>query len=424
MGVSIAHNINVILYRKEVRDMLNGVFQELDRYGCMIEFLASGSKDIKEIAAYLKGKGVPESTVRGQINNIKDGKTVLIVWEEPSTLKLNYAVLENAMETLGNLLKMEKISIGENGVGASYSNIGIGSKDTELQIDGLKKEVDDLKAIISQRDATIKAMFEKENALSIELEEAMKKTLELPVIIVSTEEILPEVSAWEGQFVSMHKKGTVLGFDNEDQEEAIQEEPIDEKAEKKEGFIFTYANYVKRGIQKMFTKTFMAGRVNELLEKKGQTKFVSNKNYVNNILREPSFTNQQKLAMYAAFSEYRHSDFEKLLNFAGDNGIDANLLIQWVESLGDELDYLQIKNALRQFAKPTEYKLKYDLAKELLLGVWQVEFYKNGVSTRFRLIAEPDIEMIREKLGLSESAFTYIDYETYEEVKENSEEKK
>lgn len=424
MGVSIAHNINVILYRKEVRDMLNGVFQELDRYGCMIEFLASGSKDIKEIAAYLKGKGVPESTVRGQINNIKDGKTVLIVWEEPSTLKLNYAVLENAMETLGNLLKMEKISIGENGVGASYSNIGIGSKDTELQIDGLKKEVDDLKAIISQRDATIKAMFEKENALSIELEEAMKKTLELPVIIVSTEEILPEASAWEGQFVSMHKKGTVLGFDNEDQEEVIQEEPIDEKAEKKEGVILTYANYVKRGIQKMFTKTFMAGRVNELLEKKGQTKFVSNKNYVNNILREPSFTNQQKLAMYAAFSEYRHSDFEKLLNFAGDNGIDANLLIQWVESLGDELDYLQIKNALRQFAKPTEYKLKYDLAKELLLGVWQVEFYKNGVPTRFRLIAEPDIEMIREKLGLSESAFTYIDYETYEEVKENSEEKK
>lgn len=78
----------------------------------------------------------------------------------------------------------------------------------------------------------------------------------------------------------------------------------------------------------------------------------------------------------------------------------------------------------RQFAKPTEYKFKYDLAKELLLGIWQVEFYKNGVPTRFRLIAEPDIEMIREKLGLSESAFTYIDYETYEEVKENSEEKK
>lgn len=49
--------------------MLNGVFQELDRYGSMIEFLASGSKDLKEVVAYLKDMGVPESTVRGQINN-------------------------------------------------------------------------------------------------------------------------------------------------------------------------------------------------------------------------------------------------------------------------------------------------------------------------------------------------------------------
>ena len=55
---------------------------------------------MKVAAAYLKDMGVPESTVRGQINNIKDGKTVLIVWEEPSTLKLNYAVLENAVETV------------------------------------------------------------------------------------------------------------------------------------------------------------------------------------------------------------------------------------------------------------------------------------------------------------------------------------
>ena len=53
--------------------MLNGVFQELDRYGSMIEFLASGSKDLKEVVAYLKDMGVPESTVRGQINNIKEG---------------------------------------------------------------------------------------------------------------------------------------------------------------------------------------------------------------------------------------------------------------------------------------------------------------------------------------------------------------
>ena len=146
--------------------MLNGVFQELDRYGCMIEFLASGSKDLKEVVAYLKDMGVPESTVRGQINNIKEGNTVLIVWEEPSTLMLNRIALESAGDVICKLLKGKKTS-----------------------------EVEDLKAIIAQRDATIKTMVEKEKALSKELEEAIKKTLEQPVVIVSTEEILPPASA-------------------------------------------------------------------------------------------------------------------------------------------------------------------------------------------------------------------------------------
>ena len=367
--------------------MLNGVFQELDRYGCMIEFLASGSKDLKEVVAYLKDMGVPESTVRGQINNIKEGNTVLIVWEEPSALILNLAALESAEDVICKLLNGKKTS-----------------------------EVEDLKAIIAQRDATIKAMVEKEKALSKELEEAIKKTIEQPVVIVSTEEILPPASAWEKQFVAMQKQETVIESNAENQQEAIPEQ-----IQKEESFILNYANYVKRGIQKIFTKSFMSNRVNKLLEKKGQSEFVSVKKYVNNLLATPGLTNQQKLALYAAFSDYRHTDFERLLNFAGDNNIDADLLIQWVECLGDEQDFKQIKNALRQFAKPTEYKLKYDLAWELLLGIWQVVFYKNGVPTRFCLIAETDIEMIRQKLGLSESAFTYIDFVTYEEMKENNE---
>lgn len=368
--------------------MLNGVFQELDRYGSMIEFLASGSKDLKEVVAYLKDMGVPESTVRGQINNIKEGNTVLIVWEEPSTLMLNRIALESAEDVICKLLKGKKTS-----------------------------EVEDLKAIIAQRDATIKTMVEKEKALSKELEEAIKKTLEQPVVIVSTEEILPPASAWEKQFVTMHKQETAIESNAENQQEAIPEQ-----TQKEESVILNYVNYVKRGIQKIFTKSFMSNRVNKLLEKKGQSEFVSDKKYVNNLLATPGLTNQQKLALYAAFSDYRHTDFERLLNFAGDNNIDADLLIQWVECLGDEQDFKQIKNALRQFAKPSEYRLKCDLGKELLLGIWQVMFYKNGVPTRFRLIAETDIEMIREKLGLSESAFTYYDFVTYEEMKENKDE--
>ena len=160
-----------------------------------------------------------------------------------------------------------------------------------------------------------------------------------------------------------------------------------------------------------------------MLDKQGKEEFIPEKGYVKNLLNDENYTNQEKLALYAAFSEYRHSDFEKLLNFAGDNNVNADLLIQWVESLGDELDFMQIKNALRQFAKPTEYQMKYELARELLLGHWQVEFVSNGEPVRFRLVSEKDIEMIRNSLQLSESAFTYHDYVTYEMAEKAKKEK-
>ena len=191
-----------------------------------------------------------------------------------------------------------------------------------------------------------------------------------------------------------------------------------------ETFVLNKANYLRQGIQRVFTDNFIAQRIRKLLEREGKEEFVPEKPYVANLLAEGHYTNQQKLALYAAFSEYRHTDFEKLLNFAGDNNINADLLIQWVESLGDEEDFMQIKNALRQFAKPAEYQMKYELARELLLGHWQVEFLYKGVPSRFRLVSDDDIEKVKQMLGLSDDAFTYHDYVTYEMEEKEQKEKK
>ena len=397
--------------------MSKGVFGEIEKYGDAIEFLASGSKDIKDVSEYLISKDIPDSTIRGHMKEIKDHKSVLLDYKEPSTVTLNRLELEKAIEWLCRLLKVEKTSLMATGVAAAFTNLRTTSGDKNAQIEALKKQVNKLQAIISEKDVLLKEKQDEVDLLSQELKEAQRKELELPTVLVSTEEILPKATAWERQLV--------ISRNSEEQDDSKKE---DEKkpavtAKNEDGFIFTFRNYVKRGIQGILTKSFMTERIKLLLQNQGMSEFVSDKQYVNNLLAEPSFTNQQKLALYAAFSDYRHTDFERLLNFAGDNDVDANLLIQWVESLGDEQDFKQIKNALRQFAKPTEYKLKYELAWELLLGYWQVEFYKDGVPTRFRLIAESDIEKIREKLGLSESAFTYHDYVTYENVSDKKEEK-
>lgn len=51
--------------------MAKSVFQELETFADEIEFVASGSRDIKDVTAYLKSKGIPDSTARGRIDDIK-----------------------------------------------------------------------------------------------------------------------------------------------------------------------------------------------------------------------------------------------------------------------------------------------------------------------------------------------------------------
>lgn len=397
--------------------MAKSVFQELERFADEIEFVASGSKDIKEVSAYLKSKEIPDSTIRSRIDDIKKHKSVLLLFEEPSTVTLNRAELERMVEGICKILKVEKTSVEATGVAAAFSNLRMTSGENKVQIKALKKESEELTEEITKRDAMISELQEKEKSLSKALRDTRKKALEIPVVLVSTEEILPRVTEWEKQFV----KQIVEAPPAEKKSEEKEMKPQEEKA-KKDNVLLTYANYVRRGIKQILTERFLQEKVKTILESQGKTEFKSDKQYVKNLLAEAGYTNQQKLALYAAFSEYRHSDFEKLLNFAGDNNVDANLLIQWVESLGDEQDFLQIKNALRQFAKPTEYKMKYDLARELLLGHWQVQFYHNGVPTKFRLVSETDIEKVKTELGLSDSAFTYHDFVTYETAKKEKEE--
>ena len=399
-----------ILWKRGESEMAISVYQELEKYAKEIEYLSSGSKSIDELVEYLKSIDVSTSTVRDHKRLIKSGAISLINFSEPSTVSLNRKAIEELVAYLCGVLRVESTNISGTSVDKSLSNLKTTSAEKNATIEGLKKKVDEL-------TGNVKEYKKKLSDLEKEREEQFKSSFEMPVVLVSTEEVLPKATAWERQLVIRRNSE-----DYDDSKKENKKKPA-VTAKKEDGFILTFRNYVKRGIQGILTKSFMTERIKLLLQNQGMSEFASDKQYVNSILGEPSFTNQQKLALYAAFSDYRHTDFERLLNFAGDNDVDANLLIQWVESLGDEQDFKQIKNALRQFAKPTEYKLKYELAWELLLGYWQVEFYKDGVPTRFRLIAESDIEKIRGKLGLSESAFTYHDYVTYENVSDKKVEK-
>lgn len=121
---------------------------------------------------------------------------------------------------------------------------------------------------------------------------------------------------------------------------------------------------------------------------------------IQSIVDNKDLTNQEKLALYAFYSDYHNTDMEELINFAGDHNVNANLLIDILETPTNACDYENVKNMLRQFAKPSEYNQMKRFAKELLEGKWYITADYRGKETVFQLVPVDEINEIREILGL------------------------
>lgn len=403
------------------RSQVKKLFGELDKYMDIIPYVGDGTKTRKEISDYLKSIKVPTQTISRYLGDITSGNSILLPCSDGDNVTFNKEAYYEILEVVKSCVKQEPTSKAAE-VANAMSNLKTTSEEKQAQITSLKKEKEELSSIIEDYEKRVAELIAKMQVLEDEKSAIEIATFEKPILIISSEEILPLASDWEKQFV-LKATDEQKPVEKVEEKQGVKEE-VKQPRNGVEAFILNKANYLRKGIQRVFTDSFIAQRIKQLLEREGKEEFVPEKPYVANLLAEGHYTNQQKLALYAAFSEYRHTDFEKLLNFAGDNNINADLLIQWVESLNAEEDFLQIKNALRQFAKPTEYQMKYELARELLLGHWQVEFLYKGVPSRFRLVSEDDIEKVKQMLGLSDDAFTYHDYVTYEMEAKVQKEKK
>ena len=133
----------------------------------------------------------------------------------------------------------------------------------------------------------------------------------------------------------------------------------------------------------------------------------SQKKVIQNIADNKRMTNQEKLAMYAFYSDYHGKDMEKLINFAGDNGIHANLLIQLLEDPGKACSFENVRDMLRQFAKASEFRIREDFANELIAGEWYITADYNGHITKFQLVPIEEFNELRTAVGLPASTFHY-----------------
>ena len=128
---------------------------------------------------------------------------------------------------------------------------------------------------------------------------------------------------------------------------------------------------------------------------------------LNKLMQLDRITNQEKLMMYAMVSPYHGTNIERLLNYAGQYCINADYLIALLEDPDICTTYENTIDFLNQFASPSEFKMKYDFAQELIEGKWYITAEYNGRQTKFQLVPIDEFNELRQAAGLPISEFGY-----------------
>ena len=187
----------------------------------------------------------------------------------------------------------------------------------------------------------------------------------------------------------------------------------------------TEKNYALRIMKTVGTRRFFSKRVRDnkkvsefeqtygtvsplSIRSKERQKILRNR-YIslNKIIESGKLTNQEKLMMYAMNSEYHNTNIERLLNYAGEHCINADLLIYILEDPDVCTTYENTVAFLSQFAQASEFKMKLDLARELIEGKWYITADYNGRNTKFQLVPIEEFNELRAKVGLPISQYTY-----------------
>lgn len=119
---------------------------------------------------------------------------------------------------------------------------------------------------------------------------------------------------------------------------------------------------------------------------------------INEILTDPALSNQQKLAFYAGWSEYKGTEFAEYLELAGDMGLDAASVVKLLENPGEHNNYHNVRAFLLQSLKSSEARIKREEVKELICGEWYVEAEYGGKVCRFQMMPVDEIVAFKQAI--------------------------
>lgn len=399
------------------------VLKKVVEYGDVYELAAAGMTSVEELKTALKKNGATGGTLQRRMDFLAGEPAYIMV--DGDRIKYNYQALAE------DLLGVMKSLIPPNySVGAE----NVSEKDTRNQIRILTEEND--KCIKKMRELE-ECIHKLKEELAIRSGEYLKTELERKVLVASSISVGPRENISEECFLVdpeelLDVDACVARYGGE-LDSFYDEIPTDSSCKGYEpGHELTERNHSLRTMRTVGTRRFFEKRIRDNAEVKkiennvGQlfpghgnckterqrerdkilrNRFIS----INNIIKSTRLTNQEKLMMYAMNSEYHDTNVERLLTYAGAHCINANYLIYLLEDPDVCTTYENTVAFLSQFADASEYRMKLDLARELIEGKWYITADYNGRMTKFQLVPIEEFNELRKIAGLPISEFSYGD---------------
>ena len=335
--------------------------------------------------------------------------------------------------------------------------------DEELeQNDQQSARIRELEAIVEEQDGLIHELRDQVKEMEMD---AIKRQMHEKVLVAGSIEVGPKKKTNEDLFLDnpqnlldAEKLVTIYGGQLDSLYEEI---PTDEKQEMTEeaykryepgqaeryeqkyepGKELTLDNYRSRIMKRLGTKSFFRKRLKDVktvkeFEKEHGKVFPDNTKLLynpednttprkqvrnrilknrfetlNNVIQSDEFTNQEKLMLFAVNGNFQHRNMEKYLRYAARYCINADFLIYLLQGDNPNVcdNYTNMVGFLQQFIDPSEFRMKLDLARELIEGKWYIVADYDGKPTKFQLVPIDEFNELRQKVGLPISEFKYMD---------------
>ncbi|MCR5338854.1 MAG: hypothetical protein K6E75_09860 [Lachnospiraceae bacterium] len=315
------------------------------------------------------------------------------------------------------------------------------------EIYNLKARISELEDIVEEQDGIIRELKSKTEGFDSTL---LKTEIEQKVLVASSIEVGPQENVNDDIFLDDPKKlldaEKLVSLYGGKLDSFYEIEPTDEELElagkkKKDeaGRELTLDNYRRRLMNRFGGGRLFQKRADDIRQAKEfegrhgkifpesfkemykpddestprqreRNRYLKNRfETLNRIIECNEYTNQEKLMLFALNGEYRYTDMEKYLVMAANYCINANFIIYILQNPNICETYDQMRGFMMQFASASEFRMKLDLARELIAGKWYITGEYNNKKTRFQLVPIEEFNELRQKAGLPISRFTYQD---------------